>query len=249
MKTNLFAALLLLSITLSAQDPDWWNENWNDKNKNTYGYSDLYFGWNGWRNGDGMAEAITGDPLTTELNFWSSGTWGFGFGQVSKLGQGGLSIRYGLQFNWHFFRLKSNTIPVKGVVPTTMEDGTFFVADSSVNYKKSTMRITYLDVPVLLQFSTDPNGTGGFNIAAGGYVGVRLGSSHKSKFSDAFGDNTKSKVYNDYFTNQFRYGIMAQAGFGGGRVTVKYDLNTLFQDSKSTPDYQVFSITLGWMVP
>jgi hypothetical protein len=42
---------------------------------------------------------------------------------------------------------------------------------------------------------------------------------------------------------------MAQVGLGTFKITAKYDLNNLFRQDKVTPDYQVGSLTLGWVFP
>jgi hypothetical protein len=42
---------------------------------------------------------------------------------------------------------------------------------------------------------------------------------------------------------------MAQVGFSSFRITAKMDLNNLFNQSKATPDYQIGSVTFGWVFP
>ena len=107
-----------------------------------------------------------------------------------------------------------------------------------------------MDVPVLIQFFSGKRGTSkGFSAAVGGYGGLRLGSSSKLKYSDAFGDSAKDKLYNNYFSNTWRYGLMGQFGFSSFKFTAKMDLNNLFDQSKDTPDYQVSSITFGYVFP
>ena len=238
-----FAVLLLSSMAVNAQTAQ---EVKDYKSQKTYGYSELYFGWNNWSNSDGGASIVENDPTTTELDGWPSTTWGFGFGGNTQLGTGKFSVRYGVQFNWHYFRLKGNTIIVKD--PVT--DGTIFVADPTVNYKKSVFRIAYVDVPVMFQFFSGERGDNkGLTVGLGGYGGARMNSSHKKVYTDVFGDNAKDKLHNNYYTNPFRYGAMAQVGFSSFRITAKMDLNNLFDQSKATPDYQIGSVTFGWVFP
>jgi hypothetical protein len=238
--TLLFAGITLFSTAQSMEDVKKY------KSKKTYGYFELYFGWNNWYGSDGMADIVEGDPTTTELDFWPSMNWGFGFGSNTRFGESKFSVRYGLQFNWHFFRLKGNTILVKSPDP----EGVFFVQDETQNYKKSSFRKTYLDLPVLLQFhSKGASSSGGFVITAGGYIGLSLATSTKLCFTDEFNDQVKVKYHDNFFTNAFRYGVMAQLGWGSFRITGKLDLNQLWEDDKETPDYQIGGFTLGWVFP
>ena len=160
------------------------------KSQKTYGYSELYFGWNQWSNSDGKA-ANDGTKTTTELDGWNSTTWGFGFGGNSQLGASKFSLRYGIQFNWQYFRLKGNTVIYKDSVT----DGTSFKSETSVNFKKSVFRNSFIDVPVMVQFNNKPRDEeGGLVLAAGGYVGARMDASHKAVYTDTFGDKSKDKL-------------------------------------------------------
>ena len=108
----------------------------------------------------------------------------------------------------------------------------------------------YLDVPVMFEYySKDRGEYGGLALGVGGYGGVRIGSSHKAVYNDAFNDESKDVLNNNYFTNPFRYGVMAQIGYGSFRLTAKMDMNHLFDQDKATPDYKVGSLTFGWVLP
>ena len=129
-------------------------------------------------------------------------------------------------------------------------NGTIFEPAEGVNFKKSVYRIIYMDLPVMFHYYSKPRGEyGGLSLGVGGYGGVRLGSNHKAVYDDVFNDNSKNVLHNNYFSNPFRYGAMAQIGYGSFRLTGKMDLNYLFDQSKATPDYKVGSLTLGWVFP
>jgi hypothetical protein len=235
----LLSGLFLATSALQAQTTE---DVKKYKAQKTHNYGELYFGWNNW---SGAAPDVN-DATTTELDGWPSTTWGFGFGGDSQLGTGKFSVRYGLQFNWHYFRLKGNTVAFKD----TATNGTIFVPSNQGNFKKSVFRMIYLDLPVMFHFYSKPRGEyKGLALGLGGYGGVRIGSSQKSVYDDAFNDNTKDIVNNNFFTNPFRYGAMAQIGYGSFRLTGKMDLNNLFDQGKATPDYKVGSLTLGWVFP
>jgi hypothetical protein len=231
------------------------NEDWDtDKMKDardkykanqTIGYFEWYFGWNNWFNAAGMATDLK-TAQTTELDFWPSMVWGFGFGGRTRFGNSQIHIRYGTQFNWHYYVFKGNNIITKDA----NIDGITIMPDPSKNYSKSSLRSIFWDFPLLLEWDTSrPGKSNGFSLAAGGYGGLRMGTRNKQKYDDFNNDDTKNKSFNNYYTNQWRYGLMAQVGIGTFKVTAKYDLNYLFVQDKTTPDYQVGSLTLGWVFP
>lgn len=239
------------------KDEDFWEFDLKDKiearkhNKTTW-YSDVYFGWNNWLNSNGLATnegpSPNGFNSTAELNFWPSMTWGLGFGGKTRLGQGMLYLRYGTQFNWHFFQQKGNTVMIKSEAPVIGFDGIHFSEDNTRNYAKSTYRITYWDFPLLLEFDANKAGrNSAFSLAVGGYGGFRISSKRVLEYSDYNGDFTYEKLKNSFYTNGFRYGAMGQIGFGEFKITGKYDLTTLFRTNRNTPDYQIASVTIGWV--
>jgi hypothetical protein len=246
-------------IRINGEDPDWDPEDIKKKKEEykrnqTIGYFEMYFGWNNWVNGNGLATnempPANGLNQTTELNFWPSMNWGFGFGGKSRMGASKMYFRYGLQFNWHYFQLKGNNVIVKAQDPNLDFDGVYFMADQSRNYSKTSLRMIYLDAPLMFEFdNSKPGRSNGFSLALGGYGGIRLGVRNKLCFSDFNGDKSKVFQHNNIYTNGFRYGALAQIGFGTFKITGKYDLNTLFRTDRNTPDYQIASLTLGWVFP
>jgi ribosome-associated translation inhibitor RaiA len=231
-------------------DEDWDPDKVKDarekyKANQTIGYFEWYFGWNNWFNENGMATDL-GTPQTTELDFWPSMVWGFGFGGRTRFGSSQINVRYGTQFNWHFYVFRGNNVIVKDEVI----DGITIMPDPTRNYQKSSLRSVFWDFPVLLEWdASKPGKSNGFSLAAGGYGGLRMGTRNRQQFSDFNNDRTEVRIFNNYYTNQWRYGLMAQVGLGTFKITAKYDLNNLFRQDKVTPDYQVGSLTLGWVFP
>lgn len=229
---------------------DWDTDKMKDarekyKSNQTIGYFEWYFGWNNWFNADGMATDLK-TAQTTELDFWPSMVWGFGFGGRTRLGSSQIHVRYGTQFNWQYYVFKGNNIIMKDA----NIDGITIMPDVTKNYSKSSLRSVFWDFPLLLEWDASrPGKSNGFSLAAGGYGGLRMGTRNKQKYDDFNNDAAKNKIYNDYYTNQWRYGLMGQIGIGTFKITAKYDLSNLFRQDKATPDYQVGSITLGWVLP
>ncbi|MDZ7845555.1 MAG: outer membrane beta-barrel protein [Owenweeksia sp.] len=114
-------------------------------------------------------------------------------------------------------------------------------------FTKSKYKIAYADVPVMLQldFSEPGERDESFTIGAGGYAGVRMSASVKQKYSSDIYQDAKEKRKDSFFTNQFRYGLMGQIGFGSFKITTRYDLNSYFQEGKG-PNYQIGQVSIGW---
>ncbi len=241
-------------IVITGEEGDWDPDKVKDakekyKRNQTIGYGSFHFGWANWVNADGIATA-QGTNTTTELNFWPSMVWGFGFGGKTRLGESKMYIRYGMEFNWNYFQMKGNTIMVKYDDVILEQEGVAFYQDETQNYSKSAFRISYWDAPVLFEFdNSKPGQSNGFSFALGGYGGIRMGSHTYINYSDFNGDKTEVTQRNNYYTNGWRYGLLGQIGLGTFKITAKYDLNQLFRTDKTTPDYQIASITLGWVFP
>jgi hypothetical protein len=66
-------------------------------------------------------------------------------------------------------------------------------------------------------------------IGVGGYVGYRLNSHSKVKYSGG----GKDKEFNNFYLNDFRYGLTAQLGINNfPDLFFNYDFNDLFQNGR-----------------
>lgn len=203
------------------------------------GYFDINFGFNQMlRNGQSM---ITSGQ--EELHFWKSTAFELGVGQKTRIGspQSKLYLRYGGEFSWHNFRLQGgNTLQKQDDLSTIAPDTT-----RSINMSK--YHIAYFNLPVMLQldFSRPGKMDDSFTLGVGGYGGVRINAKRKLEFSSNRFENSEEKIKDDFYTQQFRYGLMAQVGWDSFKITARYDLNPFFQQNRG-PNYQMAQITLGF---
>ncbi|MBC7921286.1 MAG: outer membrane beta-barrel protein [Ferruginibacter sp.] len=149
-----------------------------------------------------------------------------------------LYLRAGLEVSWHNFMFDGDNQARK--TPT----GTDFPAPRP-DLQKSKLTVCYLNVPamVALQFrNRDRRET--FYLAAGGYVGYRLGSYTKIKY-ETEGQTRKERAKGNFYLNNVRYGLTGQVGIDNVALFAKYDLNSLFVDDRG-PRLNVlsFGITL-----
>ncbi len=209
----------------------------------TNGYLAINWGFN--QQLRGGQEFISTGP--EELDFWRSHEFNLGFGGKTRIGSpySKFYILYGGQFSWHRFRLLSNNTLQQGM-------DTVFIAmdpDGTRSIDKSSYHIAYFNVPFMLELDFSKVGKidESFTMGVGGYAGVRLGAKRKLEYNSPTFDGAEEKVRDEFYTEQFRYGVMAQVGFNSFKITAKYDLNNFFKQDVG-PDYQMASITLGFIL-
>lgn len=207
-------------------------------------YLDIHLGFNQLLE-DGQFQVFD-EPA--EQDFWKSTTFELGMGGKTRLGSpySKLYLKWGGEFSWHNFRLRGSNILEKqsGDVP-----GAAFINDTTRDISKSKFEIVYFNIPLMLQLDLSELGDidESFTLGVGGYGGVRLGSRRRLEYNDFEGAEVKEEIRNDYFTNPFRYGVMAQVGWKSLKITAKYDLSTYFEvDKDFNNNYQMASINIGF---
>lgn len=112
--------------------------------------------------------------------------------------------------------------------------------------KKSKLITNYIDIPVELRFSTNPEDPNrSFKVSLGFKVGVLYNSFTKIKYAQD-SENKKLKNYQDFNLNPFRYGALLRVGAGNISAFGYYNLSPLFKSGKGpalTED--INNITVG----
>jgi hypothetical protein len=172
-----------------------------------------------------------------ELREEKSISVGLNFAQKNiELGHSNVWFFTGLGITWNNYRFASNvtlnaTTPISALVDTT----------SNIDYIKSKLVASYLDVPLMFEAFTSKNPKKAFHIGAGAMVGLRLMSHTKQKYE--LDDNTfKTKVYNDFGLNPFRLGVRAAVGYGHLNLYADYYFSTLFKNGKGP---SLFPVNIG----
>lgn len=141
----------------------------------------------------------------------------------------------GLEFAFNNYMFERNY-----VIEEDVNDVTFFRRETEINYDKSKLTHSSVNVPLMpmLKFKRQ-NGKESFKIAAGPFVGYRLGAHSKLKFEDD-GRTQKDKIRSSYNLTDFQYGLTGVIGYGNLDLFVKYNMNDLFKDNRG-PDANVIS--------
>jgi len=129
--------------------------------------------------------------------------------------------------------------------PYTLGKGQFMTEPVSLNpenLSKTKLAVTYLNVPILLEFQIPVNqNEGRLFINAGLIGGVKIGSHTKVKY----GDN-KDKDRSGFNLNSFKYAATARIGYKDICLFANYSLTPLFQSGKG-PELTPFTIGISFL--
>lgn len=226
-------------------DDDW---DWNSKKKNqkkTNFIFDLHGGFNTLLDENG--NTLGGDA---QLDNWRSNIWEIGFNSKTRMGgpSSKAYIKYGISFTWHDWTLKGNNVISKD----SINGGQVSFGKADVNVRHSEWRTAYVNIPIMFQLDLSERGMdNGFTLGVGGYGGLRMYSLREIKYNDFQDDRTKDKNYNNFYMNNWRYGLMAQIGFDSFKITAQYDMNPLFErgavaNGTELGDLRNLSLSVGW---
>lgn len=207
-------------------------------NFNIY-WAGIGLGVNGYLNSSNEPKTPTGydfldlnyrKSINFSLNFWE---------QKIPLWKKHINIVTGMGFDISNYRFSSKN-------ERLAQDTNYISAiyDTTVAYKKNKLVATYLNVPLLLQFDSNPFGKHDktVHISAGVIGSVRLGS-HEKQVYEINGSNFNPKTRDDFNLNPFRYSAMVRVGVGKIDLYASYALNTMFKKNEG-PQVNPFTVGL-----
>jgi len=129
--------------------------------------------------------------------------------------------------------------------PYTLKKGQLMTEPVSLNpdnLSKTKLAITYLNVPLLLEFQIPVNHNEGRLFVNGGIIGgVKIGSHTKVKYGDK-----KDKDRSGFNLNSFKYEATARVGYKDICLFANYSLTPLFQSGKG-PELTPFTIGISFL--
>lgn len=211
-----------------------WYNGYFSKKKYDGNWGGLMLGFNNMVNYDNKMEVPIGYEYL-ELDFTGSRTFALNlFEQNFSLIHNKLGITTGLGFQWYNYRfaknaqLFANQSTINGMLDTA----------NVTKYKKSKLAYTMLNIPLLLEFQTNPNhNLKSFHINAGVIFGVKLGSHTKTIIDD--GAKTEIEVKDDFNLNPIRLDATAGIGYGKINLFASYALTPLFKEKEGPKMYPV----------
>jgi hypothetical protein len=157
------------------------------------------------------------------------GSWNVGLNWVAsqRLAKG-FHWNFGLGFQWYNFKFENRDFQaVRG------QDQISFVERTDVTGVKSKLSASYLTAMTLLKVNLGKTEEG-VSLAAGPYIGYRLGGRSKFVYEEPGSSTDRiEKVNTGLYLENLRYGLRGEIGIGKDLAFFStYDLNEFFQPGK-----------------
>ncbi|GEM_PF-2041282 len=150
-----------------------------------------------------------------------------------------LNLEYGIGLNFHKIMF-DNPIVMRRELGVLRFD---YEGDAERVPVKTRLNSTYLTIPLLLNYESNPsNSRNSFRLAAGVYGNTRLGSNFKQKFNNRRRDNIKEK--DNFNLSPFRWGVAGQIGYGPVNFYVNYSMTDVFDKNKNS-GYEIGMVSAG----
>jgi hypothetical protein len=154
---------------------------------------------------------------------------------VSLTKRGHVNLKSALTLDFNMYNFERDFRLVSGAENLTLVD-----PDPGVSYKKNKLNATYLQLPLMLNFNTNPQvKKKSVSLSAGAYAGVLV----KGKVKQKLDDGTKFKETDRFNLNRFRYGLTARLDFRWFDFYFNYNLSDMFAKGEEGigKDMQTFS--------
>ena len=140
---------------------------------------------------------------------------------VSLFGRGAVNIKTALTIDWtqYYFTEDIQLLP-------DMDTLTWNV--TGIDYDRNKLTTRYAQIPLLLNFDTNPGSDDGFSFSVGGYAGFLWGAKTK-QVSDAEG---KEKVRDEFNVNRFRYGLTARVDLAWLDIYFNLNMSQVFEENE-----------------
>lgn len=238
---------------------DWDEDDWYDRKKVTYEtervnrtthHFNIDLGINNWLE-DGNFPDANNAPYSVK----PFGSWYIALNSTNRSWIGGpLFLEWGGGISWYNWKLQDADV----IIREDTENIVFETAPPEINGSKSKLTASYINLHAVPMFDfsrgrrkvTSISSSGikikrysrkGFRFGVGGYAGLRIGSHTKFKYKEN-GDKEKDKERDNFFLENFRYGLRAQVGWKGIELFGMYDLNNVFSAGRGP---ELNAITFG----
>ena len=178
-----------------------------------------------------------GQPEAVDLRTEGSRYVNIGLDWATRLGgkHSPLSLTVGPQFAFNNYMLSGNNkwVSANGRTDVVHQpDGR--------QLQKSKLASSSINLPLMLRLQLrDAHYKPAFTLGAGGFVGYRIKSWTKQKYTNE-GTVYKDKEDGSYNMENFLYGLQGTIGYGSLQFFAKYNMNKLFK-TNAGPDTQVLS--------
>jgi hypothetical protein len=178
---------------------------------------------------------LTGDAELINLRYEKSVIVNINFFQQSfPIIKNNLGLYSGVGLSFNNYRFDNQTRIIYD------RQGLEFVEDEEP-MRKNKLTLTYITVPLMLEFQTGGRKEAEkFHLAGGMILGTRIGTHAKYVYDDQ-GKKRKEKDYSNFHVPPFRFDLTGRIGWGRVNLFATYSLNTLFLADKG-PELYPFSV-------
>lgn len=214
------------------------DKNDDDESNSNVEFIALDIGISNYAGSGGLGVDAAGDPRLELTPFRPGAHVAIHFlpTEVNLIGKGAVSFKTALTIDWNNYYF-SNDITLS----PRQDNLTIIDANPDApRMVRNKLTTRYFQLPLLLNFNTDPKNDKGLELAVGGFAGVLWGAHTKQR------NEVKElvKIRDDFNLNPWRYGLMARIGVRWLDIYVQYNLSEMFADGQG-PSTQTFNIGLN----
>lgn len=148
-------------------------------------------------------------------------------------------ITTGLGFDWKKIGIKNN------LKLNYNADSVWTLSDVNYRYDKNVLRVTYLNIPLFLEFNTSVNAKKSWFFMFGLVGGMRIGSKFIQQLKDQQ-NNINNKINGDYALNPYKLDAAVRIGYKYVGVFTNYSLIPMF-DTKRVEKTFPLTFGLSWV--
>ncbi|MES1225393.1 MAG: DUF2807 domain-containing protein, partial [Bacteroidota bacterium] len=151
-----------------------------------------------------------------------------------------VNIYTGLGIDFNHYALENN-VTLKANKPYITA-----TVDSTIDYKKNTLNVTYLKVPLMLEINTSKDPVHNFHIAFGAELDYRIHAVTKQSY-EMNDKKIQVKQRDDFNLEPFSYSAVARIGYNDVSIYANYGFSRLFRKDKG-PQVYPFSVGITFTI-
>jgi hypothetical protein len=192
-----------------------------------------------------------GAPSNFSLGLLGSRTLNIYYQYDIRILKSRFSLVPGIGFSLERFKFKNNGVLAYNSAASDSLQIVTALQAGVPGLKKSQLITNYLDIPVEIRYSSNPDDPGrSFKLSAGARIGYMFDSFTKVKYKDD-GEKKHLKDKQNFDLTRIRYGLFGKIGIGNFSVFTYYNMTPLFKTGKGpgqkgiVTDFNTFTVGIS----
>ena len=182
------------------------------------------------------------DTAVFGLGLWGSRAFNLYYQLDKRIGKSKFSFHPGIGFGLERYKFKKAVTLIPG---TGVDEGNTVFTESTPRTKKTMVITNYLEIPLELRFSANPDDpTRSFKVSFGAKAGYLFDAHTKVKYR-VDGQNKILKSKQNFNFTDLRYSAFLKFGIGNFQLFGQYNLVPLFKDLKGPLQTDMSMATFG----